>query len=149
MNSTRRPHTAQTEVVRQLRIAQAREDRDRRHGRRARAARYDRKSHRLILELTNGCLFGFPVYAIPALANLDADELATVALSPAGSGLRWEALDIDLDIPGLLMSSIGRSERLSELARLAGSAKSHAKAAAARRNGRKGGRPPKTARRRK
>jgi predicted butyrate kinase (DUF1464 family) len=59
--------------------------------------------------------------------------------------LHWEDLDADLSVPGLLLSSIGRSERLSELARLAGRAKSPAKAAAARANGAKGGRPRKVA----
>lgn len=52
-----------------------------------------------------------------------------------------------LSVPDLLMSSVGRAEKFSEFARLAGSTRSKAKAAAARANGKKGGRPRKAARR--
>ena len=44
---------------------------------------------------------------------------------------------------GLVLSSIGRAEKLSELARMAGRTTSPAKAAAARANGAQGGRPRK------
>jgi len=70
-----------------------------------------------------------------------------VEVSPGGSGLHWEALDIDLSVPGPLLSSLGRAQQRSELARLAGRTTSRLKAAAARANGAKGGRPRKAARR--
>jgi len=98
-----------------------------------------------MMELTSGYVFGFPAKSVPALANASAAQLAAVELSPGGSGLHWEELDADLSVPGLLLSSVGRSEKLSELARLAGKSKSRAKAAAARANGAKGGRPKKVA----
>ena len=63
---------------------------------------------------------------------------------PGGSVLHWEELDADLSVPGLLLSSLGRREKLTELARVAGKTKSAAKAAAARVNGAKGGRPRKS-----
>lgn len=100
-----------------------------------------------MVELTNGFVFGFPVKAIPPLVAAKPDELAAVQVSPGGSGLRWAALDIDVSVPGLLLSSIGRTEKARELARLAGRVTSPAKAAAARANGAKGGRPLKGARR--
>jgi hypothetical protein len=59
--------------------------------------------------------------------------------------LHWDSLDADLSVPGLLLSSIGRAQKLAELAREAGRAKSNAKAAASRTNGAKGGRPRKVA----
>jgi hypothetical protein len=139
--------TPLAQILRQIPAARAREERARRDGRRASSAHYDRASGRVVLELTNGYLFGFPAYAVPALSKLEPDQLEAVELSPAGSGLRWDALDIDLDVPGLLLSSVGRAERFSELARMAGSTKSKAKAAAARANGKKGGRPRKAAKR--
>ena len=55
--------------------------------------------------------------------------------------IRWDALDVDLSVPGLLFSAIGPRERFSHLASLAGRARTDAKARAARANGRKGGRP--------
>ena len=55
-----------------------------------------------------------------------------------------EATGAALSVPGLLLSSLGRREKLTELARVAGKTKSAAKAAAARVNGAKGGRPRKS-----
>jgi hypothetical protein len=81
---------------------------------------YDVKTSRVMLELTSGVVFGFPPRVIPGLAKASPGQLARVELSPGGSGLHWEELDLDLSVAGLLLSSIGRRERLSELARLAG-----------------------------
>ncbi len=135
------------EVDRQLRLAKAAEKRDRAAGRRALAVRYDRASGRIILDLTNGCVYAFPAVGVPAIANFSHDQLATVKLGPGGGDLEWEAEDMQLSVPGLLMAIISRTEKMREFARMAGSVKSAAKSAAARRNGKKGGRPRKTARR--
>ena len=96
-----------------------------------------------MVELTNGFVFGFPTGSIPELAKASRSVLASVEVSPSGSGLHWETLDVDLSVPGLLLSSIGRSDKVKELARVAGRTTSPAKAAAARKNGAKGGRPRK------
>jgi Protein of unknown function (DUF2442) len=138
-----RSRTARAKVLAQIPAARAREARERRTGRRATSVSYDRRTGRIMMELTSGFVFGFPAKAIPALAKATHDQLAEVTLSPGGSGLHWEELDADLSVPGLLLSSIDRSEKLSELARMAGRARSPAKAAAARANGAKGGRPRK------
>jgi hypothetical protein len=98
-----------------------------------------------MVELTNGFVFGFPTKSIPQLARLSAAVLATVEVSPGGSGLHWESLDVDLSVPGLLLASVARADKVRELARVAGRATSPAKAAAARANGAKGGRPRKAA----
>lgn len=137
--------TSKAEILRQIPTARTREVRERATGRRAVSAYYDRQSGRVMMELTSGFVFGFPAKSIPALAKASPQQLAAVELSPRGSGLHWEDLDADLSVPGLLLSTIGRSERLSELGRLAGRARSPAKAAAARANGAKGGRPRKVA----
>jgi predicted butyrate kinase (DUF1464 family) len=99
------------------------------------------------MELGNGYLYGFPATSIAELAKASAKQLVAVEVSPGGSGLHWEELDADLSVAGLLLSSLGRGEKLTELARIAGRAKSPAKAAASRANGAKGGRPRKVARR--
>jgi hypothetical protein len=61
--------------------------------------------------------------------------------------LRWASLDVDLYVPALVAGIFGtRSWMTRELAAIAGRSKSAAKAAAARANGKKGGRPRKVAR---
>jgi hypothetical protein len=135
--------TPRATILAQIPAARAREARERKRGRRARSASYDRRTGRVLIELTNGVLLGFPASAIPGLAPATPAQLARVTLSPGGSALRWEELDADVSIPGLLLSSIGRDEKLAELARVAGRTRSPAKAAAARANGAKGGRPRK------
>jgi hypothetical protein len=109
---------------------------------RAVAARYDAKKGLVIVELTNGCTFAFPPRLAQGLERASNQQLAEVEVLGAGYGLYWESLDADLSIPGLLAGIFGTR---SHMARLAGQATSPAKAAAARKNGRKGGRPYKSA----
>jgi len=110
---------------------------------RAASAHYDRKLDKIIVELTNGCTFSFPPRLAQGLELATEDQLAQVEILGAGYGLHWEALDADLSVPGLLAGLFGTR---SYMARLAGQATSPAKAAAARANGAKGGRPRKSAR---
>jgi len=104
-------------------------------------ARYDRRSGRVVVDLTNGCSFVFPARSLQGLARADVSALADIEILGAGHGLRWPSLDVDFTVPGLLMGVFGTRAWQSELARRAGRSKSPAKAAAARRNGRRGGRP--------
>lgn len=137
--------TTDAELRRQVRVARAGEARDRKAGKRALMAAYDPRSRRVLVELSNGCLFGFPVLSIPALAGVADADLQEVTTDPDGMAVNWEGLDVHLSVPGLVMSSIGHAWKVSELARVAGRARSPAKAAAARRNGKRGGRPRKSA----
>jgi hypothetical protein len=93
------------------------------------------------METSTGHLFGFPAAGVPALRSASPDDLKKVELSPSGSGLHWETLDVDLDVPALVVSVLGQADKIRELARSAGSVTSERKAAAARVNGTKGGRP--------
>jgi len=109
---------------------------------RAASARYDRQLDRVIVDLTNGCTFAFPPRLAQGLETATADELAQVEVLGAGSGLHWEALDADLSVSGLLAGLLGTA---CHMARRAGRMTSTAKAAAARANGVKGGRPRRSA----
>jgi len=109
---------------------------------RAASARYDSRSARVIVDLTNGCTFAFPPRMVQGLEDATDDQLTAIEILGAGYGLHWEALDVDLSIPGLLAGIFGTK---TFMARRAGQARSPAKAAAARANGAKGGRPRKTA----
>lgn len=141
----RSSRTSKADILRQIPAARANETRERKGGRRAVSAHYDRQTGRVMVELTSGFVLGFPAQSVSQLAKASPDLVAAVEISPGGSGLHWEQLDVDLSVAGLLLSSIGRSERVRELARLAGRVTSRAKATAARKNGAKGGRPRKTA----
>ncbi len=117
---------------------------------RARAARYDRKTGCIHVALTNGCTFAFPARHAQGLERASDADLAQVEILGLGLGLHWERLDVDLSVPGLLAGLFGTRAYMDRLrAARAGAATSAAKAAAARRNGAKGGRPCKTAAARK
>ncbi|MHB8283347.1 MAG: DUF2442 domain-containing protein [Caulobacteraceae bacterium] len=109
---------------------------------RAVRARYDRQLDRVIVDLTNGCTFAFPPRIAQGLEQANPDQLAEVEVLGTGYGLHWESMDVDLSIPGLMAGIFGTK---AYMARHAGQATSPAKAAAARANGAKGGRPPKVA----
>jgi len=106
------------------------------------SARYDARSARVKVELSNGCTFAFPARALQGLSDATDGQLAKIELSPLGAGLHWPLLDADFTVSGLLMGIFGTRDWMArEMARRAGTTSSPAKAAAARRNGRKGGRP--------
>jgi hypothetical protein len=109
---------------------------------RAASARYERSTGRIIVELTNGSAFAFPARLGQGLEAATDDQLAQVVVRGSGYGLQWEALDVDLSIPGLAAGIFGTK---AHMARIAGRSTSPAKSAAARANGAKGGRPRKTA----
>jgi uncharacterized protein DUF2442 len=128
--------------------AQQRGERSLRTEPRARAARYDRKTGRIQVELTNGCSFTFPARKAQGLGRASDQELAQIEILGLGLGLHWERLDVDLSVPGLLAGLFGTKAYMDrQRAARAGAATSAAKAAAARRNGAKGGRPRKAAKR--
>ncbi len=113
---------------------------------RAAEARYDRVTGRVTIDLTNGCAYAFPALLVEDLNGATDDQLAHVEVDGLGFNLHWPALDADLYVPALVSGIFGtRAWMTRELARRAGLATSPAKAAAARANGAKGGRPSKVA----
>ncbi len=113
---------------------------------RATQAHYDTVTGRITLELTNGCSYVFPAHLVQDLQDASSADLALIEVDWLGFNLHWPALDVDLYVPALVAGVFGtRSWMTRELARVAGQKTSPAKAAAARSNGSKGGRPPKTA----
>ena len=119
--------------------AQARVERDARH---VHAARFDRRRRRVIVRLNTGLELSFPAALAEGLAGASPDELAEIEISPTGLGLHWPRLDADLYVPTLLQGVFGsRSWMAVRMGAAGGKSRSSAKAAAARENGRKGGRP--------
>ena len=106
----------------------------------AHAARYDAKSDRVIVDLTNGASFAFPPRLVEGLHHAAPAEIAKVEVIGRGFGLHWATLDLDYTVPGLVNGVFGTARWM---AARAGRTTSAAKAEAARVNGARGGRPRK------
>lgn len=110
------------------------------------SARYDRRSRRVVVDLNTGVQFAFPVKLAEGLADAAPENLGEIEITPAGLGLHWPRLDVDLYVPALLQGVFGSKRWMAQqLGAEGGRARTEAKAAAARTNGRKGGRPRKSA----
>lgn len=130
----------------QLRRAEARGQRALETEPRAVKAQYDVTAGRIVIDLANGCAYAFPSDRVQELRGAALDDLVDVEIDGAGFNLHWPKLDVDLYVPALVSGLFGtRGWMAGELARIAGRTKSPTKAAAARANGAKGGRPRKVA----
>jgi len=136
-----KPRLTVTEILAQREAARSATASDADAEPRARLARYDSRAHRIEVELTNGCLFAFPVDLAQGLRGAGPEDLRDVQVELEGEGLHWERLDADLLVPELMRGVFGSKRWMSEIGRRLGSVRSDAKARAARINGRKGGRP--------
>src|SRR6516162_5968942 len=87
---------------------------------RAARATYHAKDNTLRIELTNGAAISVPVKLIPALKGASPSEVRLVEVLGRGGGLHWEALDVDLSVPGLVSSVFAGPEWMAELGRLRG-----------------------------
>jgi hypothetical protein len=106
------------------------------------SARYDRRAARVVVNLNTGVQLAFPTRLVEGLADASADDLAEIEISPAGLGLHWPRLDVDVYVPALLQGVFGSKRWMAaQLGMSGGKARTPAKVAASRENGRKGGRP--------
>lgn len=109
------------------------------HGPRAVQTSYDDEHRRVMVEFDNGCLLGFPVDLTRA-KDAPRDVLSRVQLMFGGTAVGWPELGTGADLMSLMLR-VFRAKAWA--GRYLGAATSDAKAEAARRNGRKGGRPRK------
>jgi hypothetical protein len=104
-------------------------------------------SGKVVIELDTGLEVRFRPQDAQGLATATADELAEIEISPSGLGIHFPIIDADLYIPALLQGFLGSRAWASAMGRAGGATSTEAKAAAARANGRLGGRPRKTVKR--
>jgi len=109
----------------------------------AKAAYYDKRQHKITVELSNGNAVTLDLAHLPELAKAPRKDLENIEVTPGGIGLHWGTLDVDYRIPDLVSVILGPGAWKKLLARCGGQVASPAKALAARQNGLKGGRPPR------
>lgn len=56
----------------------------------------------VFLELTDGRIVGFPANRFQRLRDASAEQLRKVMLELDGYALRWEEIDEDITVPGVL-----------------------------------------------
>ena len=107
-------------------------------------ARYDRRVGRVVVGLSSGLEIAFKPHDAQGLQDARPAQLADIEISPSGLGLHFPQLDADLYLPALLQGFLGsRSWMAQAMGKAGGLAATEQKAAAARANGRLGGRPRK------
>lgn len=106
------------------------------------AARFDRKSDAVIVSLSTKATLIIPRAAIPGFSSIDPRQLVDLAPESPGYSVWSEAADTGVRIERLLQIAAGPT-LAAVAAGILGRTSTPAKAAAARKNGRTGGRPAK------
>ena len=136
--------TAITEV--QLAAAEKRAAATSRRAPRALSARYDARERKVVVVFSSGLEMRFVPQLVQGLETAKASEVRKIEISSSGQGLHFPALDADVFLPALLSGKTGsRGWMAAQMGSAGGKATSESKAAAARQNGKKGGRPKRPA----
>jgi hypothetical protein len=83
----------------------------------ARSACYDRRTKRMVLELTNGSTFTFLPVHVQRLEQASPEQLDAVEISGGGYGLHWDVLDADYSVAGLLAGRFGSADYMKQFAK--------------------------------
>jgi hypothetical protein len=102
---------------------------------RAVKARFDRRAERVVVGLDTGIEFAFDPRLAPGLAEAAAEDLIGVTVEGVGSTLYFPRLDADFTVSRLLEGFLGPMDWTRREAR----------ALASRENGKRGGRPRRSA----
>ncbi len=105
-------------------------------------AHYDADRDSIDLTFRSGGSMMIPRHIIPGLKSEYASD-EPITISPAGDALSWPSVGIDVYVPGLVERAFGTRLFAAATGRQGGRRRSKAKAAAAKANGAKGGRPRK------
>ena len=109
-------------------------------------AHYDPKLGRVVVSLSNRAWFAFRPEDAQGLEGSTHVELKTIKITPSTFGLHFPLRDAYFDITDLMQGHFGSKKWMAaRLGAAGGAVKSKAKSAAARANGKLGGRPRKSA----
>jgi hypothetical protein len=139
-----RSYPSYEEIQAQIDAARRLQRAERAAGRVAVSARFDSKTQRVIVEMSSGLFFGSPRKLMSELTAATDRQMARVEIDELGSGLIWDELDVQISVIGIILEALGEQVVKAAAGRASGMVVTEAKAAAARRNGAKGGRPRKT-----
>ena len=110
----------------------------------ATGARYDRSANRVVIALSSGIEVAFAPRHAQGIERAKPHQLDKIEITPSGLGIHFPKLDADLYLPALLEGFLGSKRWIAaQMGRIGGKASTKAKSAAARRNGKLGGRPKK------
>lgn len=87
---------------------------------RAESVIYNKLDNLITIRLKNGAISSFPPTLVQGLADATPDEIADFSLDSVGRSVRWESLDIDFSISGLVANIFGTKEWMAELGRQGG-----------------------------
>lgn len=108
-------------------------------------AHYDPKLRRVILSLSSRAWFAFRPEDAQGLEGATTAQLKKIEITPSQFGIHFPLLDAWFSLPALMQGNFGtRNWMAQRLGAVGGSARSKAKTAAARANGKLGGRPRKS-----
>lgn len=107
------------------------------------SVRYDRRVARIVIALASGLELAFSPKHAQGLEDAHPADLMDAEITPSGLGVHFPRLDADLYLPALLEGFLGSKRWMAEIGKVGGTTSTKAKAAAARRNGKMGGRPKK------
>jgi Protein of unknown function (DUF2442) len=137
------PDWIEKQLNKRYTVASARGRAKRERGPRAISAGYERG--RIVVALRSGVELRFAPELAQGLRGATPADLKQVLVTEGGLGLHWPRLDADLYVPNLAAGIFGSHTWMQEIGGRGGAATSEAKIAAARANGKKGGRPVKLA----
>jgi hypothetical protein len=99
----------------------------------------------LIVRLSNGRRLALPIEDVQGLGRATHEQIQNYELLGRGTGISFPDLDVDLYVPALIEGVYGNRRWMAQLGKMGGRARTEAKRQAAKANGAKGGRPPRTA----
>jgi len=110
----------------------------------ATAVRFDRRSGRVVIQLSTGLQVAFRPQDAQGLEKANLEQLSEIEITPSGLGIHFPQINADIYLPALLEGFLGSKRWMaSEMGKIGGKASTGPKIAAARRNGKLGGRPKK------